>query len=88
MTGLCANETCAPAEAAGVDVEQKILIAAIDVHSATAKCKTRQVRLIARHWLPAPFCQVWRSSAVSATAWEPTTLIHATLRYCDVEQVA
>jgi hypothetical protein len=45
MAAICANETCSPAEAAGVDVEHKMLIAAIDVHSATAKYKTRQVRL-------------------------------------------
>jgi hypothetical protein len=37
MTGVCANETCSPAEAVGVDVEHKMLIAAIDVHSVTAK---------------------------------------------------
>ena len=45
MTAVCANETCSPAEAGGVDVEHKMPIAAIDVHSPTAKCKTRQVRL-------------------------------------------
>ena len=34
-----------PAEAGGVDVEHKMPIAAIDVQSPAAKCKTRQVRL-------------------------------------------
>jgi hypothetical protein len=86
MTAICANDTCSPAEAAGVDVEQKMLIAAIGVHSATAKCKTRQVRL----WRGIGFRLLSARYADRPRSRRPPGhlphMIHATLRYRDVEK--
>jgi hypothetical protein len=86
MSAFCANETRSPAEAAGVDVEQKMLLAAIDVHSATAKCKTRQVRLrrgIGFRLLSARYGDRPRSRPPPGNR---PHMIHATLRYPYVEQ--